>query len=86
MVLALNQERAIKAARRLAESLPVRTHKLVVPEDYETQNQPQPCTIDGERYESLRHAKQALGMSLERLYRLIDLGDGSSHQHRPRKL
>ena len=72
MVLALNQERAIKAARRLAERLPVRTHKVVVPADFEDSNVPQPCIIEGKRYHSLRHAREVLGMSAERIYRIIE--------------
>ena len=72
MVLALNQERAIKAARRLAGRLPVRTHKVVVPADFEDSNVPIPCTINGRRFLSLRHAREVLGMSAERVYRILE--------------
>ena len=80
MVLALNQERAIKAARRLADRLPVRTHKVVVPADFEDSNIPIPCTINGRRFLSLRHARQELGMSAERIYRILEQDRRQSRQ------
>ena len=61
-------------AFRLFSSLPVRTHEAVLKTDLKNNKESAKITVDGVTYPSMRQAKLALGIGIDRLYAWIREG------------